>query len=174
MKIKGFRSYSMPKDSIPSEQAVTKLLYKAMWGYCSCPATYGAAYYAVLAVFAVLVPLAYAAGRYYNWTTTQEMKEKYKSLENAYGAQEIVLKTAQDEKKAEAEVFCIHHIEKIYHTQPRYRNRKKDEEGTLEADTKFHTQANCPGLNARKADEELVYRNICSFCDMRLKKGKTS
>ena len=174
LKIKRFRSHSMPKESIPSEQAVTKLLYKAMWTLCSCPTdpTYGAGYYAVLAVFTMLVPLAYAAGRYYNWTTTQELKETYKKLQNDYGAQEIVLKAARENKAAETEVFCIHHIEKIYHTQPKTRKRK--EEGIREADTKFHTSPNCAGLNATKEDEELVYRVLCHHCSKRLQKGKTS
>ena len=140
-----------------------------MWSLCNCPAeaTYGAIYYAVLAVCVVL---AYAAGRYYNMTTTQELKDKYKKLENDYGAQEIVLKT----QAAEAEVCFVHHnlIEKIYHTQPKTRKRKEEE--LKEADSKFHTNPNCPGLNATKESEELVYRLLCQHCSKRLEKGKTS
>ena len=140
-----------------------------MWSLCNCPAeaTYGAGYYAVLAVCVVL---AYAAGRYYNMTTTQELKDKYKKLENDYGAQEIVLKT----QAAEAEVCFIHHnlIEKIYHTQPK--TRKRTEAEIREADSKFHTSQNGPGLNATKGEEELVYRTICVHCKRRLEKGETS
>ena len=170
MEIKGFRSHSMLKDSIPSEQAVTKLLYKAMWSYlCSCPdVTYGAVAYAVVAVFVVV---AYAAGRYYKWSTTQELMEKYKKLECDYEAQEILLKTQAAET---ADVCFIHHnlIEKIWHTQPKTRKRKEEE--FREADSKFHTNPTCPGLNAIKESEELVYRKLCQHCSKRLEKGKQS
>ena len=140
-----------------------------MWSLCNCPATYGAGYYAVLAVCVVL---AYAAGRYYSMKTIQDLKEKYNKLEVDYEAQGFLLKKTVEK---EADVWSIHHnlIEKIYHTQPKRRTRNTEEEITA-ADSKFHTSPQCPGLNARNTSEELVYRTLCQHCKQRLEKGKTS